>query len=62
MIGAILGRLEQLGLRENTLVAFMQDNGHRWDGKNTIYEGGIHVSPSYVSWPAGLNTPAFWET
>ena len=46
-----------MGYRRNTLVAFMQDNGHRFDGKNTIYEGGIRVSPTFVSWPAGQEAP-----
>jgi len=57
MVGAILKKLEELGLRDNTMVVFMQDNGHRWEGKNTVYEGGIHVSPTYISWPAGLKNP-----
>jgi len=57
MVGAILRKLEDLGLRDNTMVVFMQDNAHRWEGKNTVYEGGIHVSPTYISWPAGLKNP-----
>lgn len=57
MVGAILRKLEELNLRDNTMVVFMQDNGHRWEGKNTVYEGGIHVSPSYISWPAGIRNP-----
>ena len=57
MVGAILKKLEQLKLRENTMVVFMQDNGHHLEGKNTVYEGGIHVSPTYISWPARLKNP-----
>lgn len=57
MVGAILKKLEELNLRDDTMVVFMQDNGHRWEGKNTVYEGGIDVSPTYVSWPAGLKNP-----
>ncbi|MEE8576583.1 MAG: sulfatase-like hydrolase/transferase [candidate division Zixibacteria bacterium] len=53
MVGAILKKLDDLKLRDNTMVVFMQDNGHRREGKNTIYEGGIHVSPTFISWPAG---------
>ncbi len=57
MIGAIVNRLEELDLRKNTVIAFIQDNGHHWDGKNTVYEGGIHVSPAIISWPAGIKDP-----
>jgi len=57
MVGAILEKLDALNLRENTMVVFMQDNGHLWEGKNTVYEGGIRVSPAYISWPAGLRSP-----
>ncbi len=57
MVGAILKKLEDLNLRDNTMVVFMQDNGHLWQGKNTVYEGGIRVSPTYISWPAGLKNP-----
>jgi arylsulfatase A-like enzyme len=57
MVGAILKKLDELNLRENTMIAFMQDNGHRLEGKNTVYEGGICVSPAYISWPAGLASP-----
>lgn len=57
MVGAIVKKLEDCKLRDNTMVVFMQDNGHRWEGKNTVYEGGIRVSPSYISWPAGMKDP-----
>lgn len=57
MVGAILKKLDDLKLRDNTMVVFMQDNGHLREGKNSVYQGGIHVSPTYISWPAGLKNP-----
>ena len=57
MVGAVLKKLEDEGLRDNTMVVFLQDNGHHWEGKNTVYEGGLHVSPTYISWPAGQKNP-----
>jgi arylsulfatase A-like enzyme len=60
--GRLLTALEKLGLRENTVVLFLSDNGGtgkpRYDaglrgGKSSVYEGGIRV-PCFLQWPAGL--------
>ncbi|MFZ5831056.1 MAG: arylsulfatase [Planctomycetota bacterium] len=61
-----LGRLEQFlgerGLRENTILIFMTDNGSTFGpryfnagmrgNKTTLWEGG-HRVPCFVRWPAG---------
>jgi arylsulfatase A-like enzyme len=59
--GRLLQRLDELGLRENTLVIFLTDNGPqqlRFNGglrgrKSQTYEGGIRV-PFFAQWPLRL--------
>jgi len=63
--GRLLDRLDELELRENTLVVFMSDNGPtsgRYNAdlrgaKASVYEGGIRV-PFYVRWPERIDESA----
>lgn len=68
-IGRLLDALDQLGLRENTIVVFTSDNGGLctlargrvgptvnlpWrSGKGWTYEGGIRI-PAIIAWPGKL--------
>jgi arylsulfatase A-like enzyme len=57
-VGRVVDRLEALGLRENTIVIYLSDNGPntwRWNGgmagrKGDAEEGGVR-SPCSITWP-----------
>jgi arylsulfatase A-like enzyme len=52
--GQVMAELEKRGLADNTLVAFMGDNGaSQFRGKGTLYEFGIHV-PLIIRWPGQI--------
>ena len=48
-IGALLNKLEQLNLSEDTLIVYFNDHGHE-GGKGTLYEGGVRT-PTIIYWP-----------
>ena len=60
-VGRILETLDRVGVRENTIVIFTNDNGGEWLSRNTplfhhkmsIWEGGIRV-PAIIRWPARI--------
>lgn len=61
-VGRLLGKLDSLGIRENTVVVFTSDNGGLRDltnnhpyrnGKGALYGGGIRV-PLIIRWPARI--------
>ncbi|MBD3268382.1 sulfatase-like hydrolase/transferase [bacterium] len=53
-VGAVLDRLEQDGLADNTVVFFFGDHGRAHvRGKQWCYDAGLHV-PMIVRWPGKL--------
>ncbi len=67
-VAAILGELEKLGLRDNTIVVFTSDNGATKDGcnlpfkggKHSVFEGGTHL-PTVMHWPKGKVVEGSWD-
>jgi arylsulfatase A-like enzyme len=54
MIGEVLAKLEELELRERTLVCFVSDNGPPFPGnKMTLYDRGIGT-PLVMRWPGRI--------
>lgn len=72
-VGQILGKLDELGIADNTLVLFTSDNGAAFEGfigklkggKTDLHDGGLRV-PMVVRWPAaipgGQTSDAFGHT
>ncbi|MGL1891438.1 MAG: sulfatase [Spirochaetaceae bacterium] len=58
IIGDVVDELESLGLRENTMIIFVSDNGQPYPGaKMTLYDRGIAV-PLIVNWPEVVKSGA----
>ena len=60
-VGRVLSKIENLGIKENTIVLYFSDNGpnsFRFNGgmkgrKGSTDEGGV-LSPGFISWPGKL--------
>ncbi|MEM0964965.1 MAG: sulfatase-like hydrolase/transferase [Verrucomicrobiota bacterium] len=56
-IGAILAKIEELGLAEDTLVIYFNDNGMEYNSKGTNYQGGIRTQ-IMAYWPGVIEPGA----
>jgi len=67
-IGMLLQKIDELGLRENTIIIFQADQGHSEEergfggggnsgpyrgSKFSVFEGGVRV-PAFISWPGHI--------
>lgn len=52
-VGAVVAKLKEKGIYENTLIIVTSDHGNYNLGKTTIYEGGVKV-PLMMHWPDGI--------
>ncbi|MFY0653477.1 MAG: sulfatase-like hydrolase/transferase [Cyclobacteriaceae bacterium] len=52
-IGALVNKLKEKGVYENTLIIVTSDHGATRYGKTTIYETGVRV-PLMMHWPNGI--------
>jgi arylsulfatase A len=61
-VGRMLAKIDELGLRERTIVVFLTDNGpngDRYNGgmkgrKGSVHEGGVRA-PLFVRWPGTID-------
>ena len=51
-LGAVMRKLEELGIDDNTLVVFAPDHGR--DGKASVFSHGAAQVPMIMRWPEGI--------
>lgn len=56
VIGMLLARLKELGLYDNTLIAFISDHGEM-NGRRAIVDKGVYLYPDIVRVPLVLKPP-----
>lgn len=59
-VGAVVNKLKEKGILENTVIIITSDHGQYNHGKATNYEGGVKI-PLMVSWPAGIPSGTTYE-
>ena len=52
-VGAVVEKLEEKGILDNTLIIVCSDHGNYNFGKSTVYEGGVRI-PLMMYWPDGI--------
>ena len=59
-VGAVVEKLEEKGMLENTLIIVTSDHGNYNFGKSTIYEGGVKI-PLMMHWPEGIEPGSVYD-
>ncbi len=59
-VGAVVKKLKEKGIYENTIIVVTSDHGNYNLGKTTIYEGGIKV-PLMIHWPQGIQAESNYD-
>jgi arylsulfatase A-like enzyme len=59
-IGSLLNKINELGLKKNTLFIFCSDHGAWRHGKTTCYDGGMQV-PMVMYWPGTIDPGRSYE-
>lgn len=61
MIGTVVGKIEKLGLRENTIIIFCSDHGHSEEIRNNFNGSGGSAGPhrghKFTLWEGGIRVP-----
>ena len=57
VIGMVLNRLKELGLYDNTLIAFISDHGEM-NGRRAVVDKGVYLYPDIVRVPMVFKLPA----
>lgn len=52
-VGAVVEKLEEKGILDQTLIVICSDHGNYNFGKSTVYEGGVRI-PLMMYWPEGI--------
>jgi len=59
-VGAVVKKLKEKGIYENTIIVVTSDHGNYNLGKTTLYEGGIKV-PLMIHWPNGIQPESTYD-
>ncbi len=59
-VGAVVDKLKEKGILENTVIIITSDHGQYNNGKATNYEGGVKI-PLMVYWPAGISSGSTYD-
>ncbi len=59
-VGAVVDKLREKGMLDNTLIIITSDHGNYNNEKATMYEGGVKV-PLMMFWPAGIKAGSTYD-